>query len=178
MRTEQQFLLSGEMEVTPAPGGFGHFERVEQGKDEWLTPPEIIRALGVFDLDPCAPRVRPWEMAKRHYTVDDNGLLKPWGGRVWCNPPYGDETGRWLARCHEHGNAVALTFARTETRMFHEHVWAAATAVFFFKGRLTFYHVSGEPGNTSPAPSCLIAFGAENVAAIRASGLPGRLVVL
>jgi hypothetical protein len=26
-------------------------------KDEWLTPPEIIRALGPFNLDPCAPVV-------------------------------------------------------------------------------------------------------------------------
>ncbi len=24
-------------------------------KEEWLTPPEIIQALGTFDLDPCAP---------------------------------------------------------------------------------------------------------------------------
>lgn len=23
--------------------------------DEWLTPPEIVRALGPFDLDPCSP---------------------------------------------------------------------------------------------------------------------------
>jgi hypothetical protein len=178
MSTGQQFLLNGQIDAAPEIGGFGHFERVERGKDEWLTPPGIIRALGSFDLDPCAPRVRPWKMAARHYTFEDNGLLKPWEGRVWCNPPYGDETCKWLARCHDHGNAIALTFARTETRMFHDYVWQAATAVFFFKGRLTFYHVTGEPGNTSPAPSCLIAFGAENVMAIRASGLPGRLVVL
>ena len=32
-------------------------------KDEWLTPPNILRALGAFDLDPCAPEKRPWEMA-------------------------------------------------------------------------------------------------------------------
>ena len=25
------------------------------GKDEWLTPPEIIYSLGEFDLDPCSP---------------------------------------------------------------------------------------------------------------------------
>lgn len=52
------------------------------GKDEWLTPPEIIRALGSFDLDPCAPVKRPWEMAANHFTVLDNGLNKPWQGRV------------------------------------------------------------------------------------------------
>lgn len=28
------------------------------GHDEWLTPPEILRALGAFDLDPCAPVMR------------------------------------------------------------------------------------------------------------------------
>lgn len=39
------------------------------GHDEWLTPPEILRALGAFDLDPCAPVVRPWETAAKHYTV-------------------------------------------------------------------------------------------------------------
>ena len=52
-------------------------------KDEWLTPPEILHALGEFDLDPCAPVVRPWEMATAHYTINDNGLLQPWRGRVW-----------------------------------------------------------------------------------------------
>lgn len=57
------------------------------GHDEWLTPPEILRALGEFDLDPCAPVVRPWETAARHYTVQDDGLALPWEGRVWCNPP-------------------------------------------------------------------------------------------
>lgn len=176
--SEQQYLLTGELDVPPEAGGFGHFERAERGKDEWLTPPGVIRALGEFDLDPCAPRVRPWEMAKQHYTFEDNGLIKPWLGRVWCNPPYGDETGKWLGRCHGHGNAIALTFARTETRMFHEHVWAVADAVFFFKGRLTFHHVNGEPGEASPAPSCLICFGWNNVAAVRCSGLSGKMVLL
>ena len=61
-------------------------------KDEWLTPPEIIDALGgpaSFDLDPCAPVTRPWPTAKEHFTIIDNGLTKPWRGRIWFNPPYG-----------------------------------------------------------------------------------------
>ena len=57
-------------------------------KDEWLTPPELIHSLGVFDLDPCAPFNRPWNTAKRHYTILDDGLKKKVIGRVWCNPPY------------------------------------------------------------------------------------------
>lgn len=65
-------------------------------KDEWLTPRHILDALGAFDLDPCAPQVRPWETAARHYSIFDNGLAQYWEGRVWCNPPYGLEAARWL----------------------------------------------------------------------------------
>lgn len=46
--------------------------------DEWLTPPEILVALGEFDLDPCAPVVRPWPTAKHHFTVEDDGLNQSW----------------------------------------------------------------------------------------------------
>ena len=51
--------------------------------DVWLTPPGIIKSLGEFDLDPCASLNRPWDTAKKHYTVEDDGLTKPWAGRVW-----------------------------------------------------------------------------------------------
>lgn len=93
------------------------------GKDEWLTPPELVRALGAFDLDPCSPINRPWATAAKHFTVNDNGLMLPWEGRVWCNPPYGKEAAKWLEKCAMHGNAIALTFARTETQMFFKSVW-------------------------------------------------------
>ena len=154
-------------------------ERSPTGKCEWLTPPEIIRALGRFDLDPCAPRHRPWPTARCHYTVAEDGLRQAWFGRVWLNPPYGRETPRWLARLAEHGNGVALIFARTETRMFFQYIWAAAQAVLFLRGRLTFYNPDGSrPGNSGGAPSCLVAYGWHNVAALAASGLDGRLVLL
>lgn len=83
------------------------FERDEQ-KDEWLTPPHIMAALGEFDLDPCAPINRPWPTATTHFTVVDDGLNSDWEGRVFCNPPYGRETQKWLNKCAEHGNCIAL----------------------------------------------------------------------
>lgn len=145
----------------------GHnFNTNTANHDEWLTPPEIINALGDFDLDPCAPINRPWDMAKKHYTVKDNGLNLPWKGRVWCNPPYGKETFKWLARLADHGNGIALIFARTETKGFHKQVWNRATAVFFFKGRLKFHKVDGQQAGTANAPSCLVAYGEHNARAI------------
>lgn len=149
------------------------------GKDEWLTPPEILRALGPFDLDPCAPVVRPWDTAEKHFTIEDNGLLRPWSGRVWCNPPYGRETGRWLNRCANHGDAMALIFARTETADWVTHVWGRATAVMFMFGRLHFYHVNGKrAAANSGAPSALVAYGPNNLEALMTCGLRGRVVVL
>ena len=159
--------------------GMGSHQSTRMNKDEWLTPPGIIRSLGDFDLDPCAPISRPWPTAKRHFTVLDNGLIRRWEGRVWCNPPYGRETGRWLARCAEHGNATALIFARTETSDWVEHVWGRAHAVMFLFGRLWFHHVDGSKAACNAgAPSALVSYDALNTAAMQASGINGRIVLL
>lgn len=146
-------------------------------KDEWLTPPHIIEALGPFDLDPCAPVIRPWDTAARHYTLRDNGLSQEWRGRVWLNPPYGRETGAWLDRLADHGDGIALIFARTETDVFFRHVWGKATAVLFLRGRLHFHHVNGERARANAgAPSALIAYGIRNAESVQSSGLGGYFV--
>lgn len=159
--------------------GMGGHQSAAMLKDEWLTPPEILAALGSFDLDPCSPIQRPWDTAQTHFTKLDDGLKKPWHGRVWLNPPYGLEVADWLRRLIAHGDGIALIFARTETAMFFECVWRAANAVFFFEGRLFFHHVDGARASANAgAPSCLVAYGENNVDAIKKSGLKGLLVNL
>jgi len=159
------------------PGtGFLHDTWQSRQKDEWLTPPDLVRVLGGFDLDPCAPVKRPWNTADHHYTVLDDGLRNPWFGRVWMNPPYGRETGIWLDRLKKHGNGIALIFARTETRMFFNYIWNDADGILFLRGRLAFFHVDGTEGGHAGAPSCLIAYGRNNVNALRDSKLDGSLV--
>lgn len=39
--------------------------RNKVGKGELLTPPELIKSLGEFGLDPCSPINRPWDTAKK-----------------------------------------------------------------------------------------------------------------
>lgn len=143
--------------------GLSSHQSARMKNDEWLTPPEILRALGPFDLDPCAPVIRPWETAVTHYTIEDDGLSKPWVGRVWCNPPFGREAVKWLRRMRDHGNGIALVPARTETAMFYETVWGCADSVLFIKSRPHFYTVEGvrAPFN-SGAPIVLIAYGKHN----------------
>ena len=62
----------------------------DSGEKTWLTPPEIIKALGPFDTDPCCPDGgMPWPTARRMITKSEDGLRQPWVERVWLNPPYG-----------------------------------------------------------------------------------------
>ena len=150
--------------------------------DEWLTPQNILNALGPFDLDPCAPVSRPWPMAARHYTVADDGLSKPWAGRIWLNPPYGTHTFEWMKRLAGHREGLALIFARTETRGFHSEIWDKAHGVFFFKGRLKFCRVDGTQAQGANAPSCLVSYSeADTVAIMQAQDrgdIQGRLCLL
>ena len=157
-----------------------NFNTNTKNNDEWLTPPFVIEALGDFDLDPCSPHPnrRPWNTAKTHYYEEQNGLSQEWNGRVWCNPPYGRETFKWLEKLYNHGNGIALIFARTETIGFHEQIWNKADGVFFFKGRLKFYRVDGTEGDCANAPSCLVAYGEENSRALKNCNLKGKYINL
>lgn len=147
-------------------------------KDEWLTPKYIIDALGPFDLDPCASIERPWATAKKHYTYLDNGLMLPWEGRVWCNPPYGKHTIHWLGRCAEHKNCIALLPARTETKAWFEYVWPYAHSIFFFKGRLKFVDTKGDEDGTAGFPSVLVSYDKWNSQRIWLSKLKGKQIKL
>jgi hypothetical protein len=158
----------------------GGHQRAYQGRtDEWLTPPQIIEEIGPFDLDPCSPINRPWPTATKHYTVEDDGLSLPWNGRVWLNPPYGPATGTWLQRLAEHGNGIALIFARTETEMFHRWVWEKASGLLFLRGRLHFHYVDGSRAKANAGgPSVLIAYGAGNSERLQRCGIAGQFVSL
>lgn len=166
--------------MTAQLGMGGHHAPNKGAKDEWLTPPSIVRTLGPFNLDPCSPIHRPWETADRHLTVLDDGLTARWAPHefVWLNPPYGPETWGWLKRLADHpGGGVALIFARTETAGFVDAVWNRADALLFLHGRLHFHHVDGtRAAANAGAPSVLVGYGDEGAARLRVCGLPGSFI--
>lgn len=146
--------------------GKGHAYE-DNATDHWLTPPELLQSLGLFDLDPCAYAKQPWGTAKKHYALPEcDGLLLPWDGRVWCNPPYGNETGKWMNRMALHRNGLMLVFARTETHKFRP-AWDTGDALYFFYRRIAFRRPDGSKSDGGTAPSVLIAFGESNVESLR-----------
>lgn len=155
----------------------GHTKPNQGATNNWITPRWILNALGEFDLDPCACVTQPWPCATRAFT--QQGLRQPWQGRVWCNPPYGSLAWGFLARLAEHGDGIALVFARTETQGFHRTVWQRATGLLFFEKRIHFCHTDGmrAKGNAG-GPSVLVAYGESNYEALRTSGLNGAVVHL
>lgn len=135
---------------------------------EWYTPKWVFDALGIdFDLDPCAPspdRVS-FVPCKNSYTATDDGLSKPWHGRVWLNPPYGKGIVHWTDRMIEHKNGIALIFSRTDAK-WCQRVMRSADAMLFVSGRIRFIAGDGQQTSNSGAGSIFLAWGAENVAAL------------
>jgi len=173
-----QPLLGGD---ATSRGGMGGHQSAAARSHVWLTPPSLLSALGEFDLDPCAaPPPRPWATATTHYAApDDDGLSLPWFGRVWLNPPYGDEAGIWLQRMTRHRRGTALIFARTETDTFFSGVWEQADALLFLRGRLFFHHPDGRRARSNGgAPSVLRAYGREDAEILYESGIDDAFVAL
>lgn len=105
-----------------------NFQTVNKGgkaaTTEWYTPSYIIEALGgKFDLDPCAPQME-WHTAHKCYTKEIDGLSQTWEGRVFLNPPYENPTVKhFVRRLADHGNGIALLYARCDNKMFFEDVF-------------------------------------------------------
>ena len=123
--------------------------------DQWATPPwlfeELDREFG-FTLDVCADAGN--HKCERFYTAEQDGLAQIWEGVCWCNPPYGRQIGKWVAKAAQAGCTVVMLLpARTDTAWFHDYVYGKAE-IRFIRGRLRF---SGAKVN-APFPSMIVVF--------------------
>lgn len=142
------------------------------GNNEWYTPPDYIEAarlvLGVIDLDPASSDVANLTVqAAEYFTIDDNGLVKPWHGCVWLNPPYaGELIGSFVERlitayvANEVTAAILLVNNATETGWFQLAATQAA-AICFPKGRIRYLDSTGRQANTPLQGQAFLYFGSD-----------------
>ncbi len=125
---------------------------------EWWTPQDILeiarQVLGNFDLDPAScDEANELVKATRYFTKEENGLLHPWRGNVWMNPPYGKLASKFVEKLlmeHYKGNVkhaiILLNSNSCETKWF-QPLWSHTLC--FYRGRIKFQ----SPDILTPSPT-------------------------
>jgi hypothetical protein len=137
--------------------------------DDYYTPAWVFERMGIeFDLDVCAPPGGiPWIPARRYFTQEDDGLARPWEGRVWMNPPFSNSA-PWVRRFIAHGHGVCLV-PHAKSR-WHIDLWTASAGVALPEaGFFDFV------GGSIFIPVWFAAFGDECVEAIGRLGTVRRI---
>lgn len=141
MTTQQASLLFPDL-IDPKTLDAG------DASDGWYTPPRYIvlarQVLGEIDLDPAScSAAQAVVQATRYYTEHEDGLIQPWYGRMWINPPYSAPT-KWINKLLHHYRAGDVYSALVLTNAYCETNWwqdlATDATMLFFRGRLNFWH--------------------------------------
>lgn len=123
---------------------------------------QMSKEVGGFDLDAAASDEN--HLVDEYYTIHDNSLLQPWGGKVWCNPPYNNNS-HFIEKALievKSGRASLVWMllpVRSSTRWFHDFVMSNAAEIRLIKGRLAFTGPHQLGSSAAPFPSMLVRFG-------------------
>lgn len=129
----------------------------------WQTPPALFLALNKefdFTIDVAAHAGNAH--CDRYFDKEADALAQSWAGeRVFCNPPYGRELKRWVAKAmieaQDFGALVVNVLpARTSTIWFHRYCLPHAE-IRFLKGRLSFTQ-GGSGRKEAPFGSMVVIF--------------------
>lgn len=175
--------------------GLGSPFRKGNGSTQWFTPPMLLDPIrealgGEITLDPAScDEAQVTVRARRYYTVEDNGLTKPWrAARVLVNPPYGHSAengaassqGQWAKKALEEYDAgrakkiVLVVRPSTEAEWWWK-LWRFP--VVFVRGRVSF--IPG-PGSSYTRPTIgtgLICIGIDPEHVVQTLGHLGRVVL-
>ena len=130
----------------------------------WCTPQDFYECLDNefhFALDAAATDKPP--KCRLYYTPETDGLAQSChaGGPVFCNPPNGRRTGKWVRKSFEEAQAgfpiVLLIPARTDTAWFHDYIYGKAE-IRFLRGRLRFTDEDGNAADPAPFPSMVVVY--------------------
>ena len=138
------------------------------GNNEWYTPNYIIDAarntMGSIDLDPASSAIANQTVrAEKYYTKEDDGLMQPWFGNIWLNPPYcrsliSQFSSATIIKRPDYDQAIVLVNNATETRWFQD-LLRNCNSFCIFNGRIKFIDVDGKTCGTSLQGQIIFYFG-------------------
>lgn len=162
--------------------------------NEWYTLPLYVDAarkvMGGIDLDPAScEKANRVIRATSFYTEEQNGLMQPWFGRVWLNPPYGRCKGSKDGKAISHQQAFAEKLQREYSAGTIEQAillslgnpnstWFQPLLSFytcFFHGHLHFYRPDGSEGDFG-FPLAFVYLGPNEARFIEVFSKFGRIV--
>lgn len=158
----------------------------DKDRDRYCTPLPIGRLAhrqfrGPADLDPCFDPTG-LTLARRTYDIrqGQNGLVLPWRGKVWLNPPYSNPA-PWLERASllwRSGRAETLAIVNVQSgaKYWRRWVWGGgAQAVCFLEGRVAFLY-DGIPEKGNRHDQAVIYYGPHLAHFRRVWGRQGAVV--
>ena len=143
--------------------------------DDYYTAPVVLdcarKCLGGFDLDPAShPLANRHVKATKFYSIQDNGLEQPWGGRVWLNPPF-SQWKMWVPKIvaeYRSGRVQSmcvLSAMRTTSTKYFRELLDATAAMCIITGRIAF----GGKGTVAPDDGHCVLYLGGNVQAFQES---------
>jgi hypothetical protein len=142
------------------------------GDEESYTPIDYLESARVvmngICLDPASNQMAQINVkANNYYTVDDDGLTKEWGGKVWMNPPYTALViNKFIDKLIHHfkedhiTDAIVLTNNNTDTSWFHSAA-KSSNAICFTSGRINFLKRDGSTSSPTNGQS-FFYFGSDS----------------
>lgn len=144
-------------------------QAVAQKPFKKLYPPsEVIglarQVMGTIDLDPASDETaQQWVQATNYYTSEQDGLTRPWFGRVWLYLPIANKAGKWTKKAiaeFESGNiteAIILVKPSLSSKWFQK--LARQFPVCFPHERIRFLDEQGTPQPQLQQTSMLFYLG-------------------
>lgn len=162
------------------------------GNHNWYTPDWLVepsrKTMGGIYLDPCScEEANKTVKADMFYDQKYNGLMRPWWGTVFLNPPY-DDPGTWLNKFFEHWRfdqitqGIIIVNAATDTQWF-QLLWD--WPICFIRGRVQFTPGKGQQAKGGMHPTAIAYVGNKQrrfhrefspLGAVRWPGKVGELV--
>lgn len=156
------------------------------GNNEWYTPAAFIASaravMGGIDLDPASSEIANRTVgAATFYTVAEDGLVQPWAGRVWMNPPYAqphvaDFCAKLVEELGNVSQACVLVNNGTETQWF-QLLLAHCSAVCLLRGRVKFLDPEGNASGAPLQGQAVVYFGGSSAGFVAEFGKHGVVLI-
>ena len=140
--------------------------------EEWQTPIHLFNFLDGyfrFTIDVAATEANA--LVDTFFDKAANALDLPWTGHWWCNPPYGRQLPRWVAKMvasyTDGQTGVALLPSRTETE-WHQLLYDHAQLIVPLRKRVQFVRpLDPRAASSAPFPSVLAVFSQQDWSHVR-----------